>query len=97
LVATSPHLEDTREETAQASGKVAFCHLSIVLFFPFLINFYLFITLADKEEEALDDLFTYKEGDEHDYFSFEDLKDGLYNYVPPVKVKSLLKKMRMKM
>jgi len=35
LIATSPHLEETREETAQAFGKVVFCHLSIVLFFLF--------------------------------------------------------------
>jgi len=82
LVATSPHLEEINEETAQASGKVSFCHLSIVLFFPFLINFCLLITLEDKKEEALDDLFTYKKGDEPDYFSPEDPEDGLYDFIP---------------
>ena len=47
-----------------------------------MTNFCLLITLADKEEEALDDLFVYKEGDEQNYFSPKDHENGLYDFVP---------------
>ena len=40
------------------------------------------ITLVAKKEEALDDLFTYMKGDEQDYFSPEDPKDWLYDFIP---------------
>ena len=48
--------------------------------FPFYFHTKFLISDVGREEEAFDPLFSYREGEEADYFNLEDLEDQLHNF-----------------